>query len=174
MPVLEDIRILLVIAPEDFSERELLALQETFGREGAQMAVVNGTGQPGRGMYGAVVNPQSNFYDIDSRDFDAIIFIGGPGAAVYSHNRRALQLAREFNAAGKPVAALDVAPSILANADILHGRRATARPTERNIINVMGTYTGAPVEVDGNIITASSSVNAAELAAAVIAALRKR
>ena len=166
-------RILVVIAPYDFSERELVSLLQVFGREGAQTAVVNDTGQAGKGLHGQIVTPHGSFYHVNSADFDAIVFVGGPGAAAYSHNRRALQLVHEFNAAGKPVAALDVAPSILANAHILLNRRATARPTERDAINAFGIYTGAPVEVDGNIITASSSAHAGELANALVAALRR-
>jgi protease I len=150
-----------------------LALRQIFERDGAQTTTVNATGQPGRGMYGSTIVPHASFYHVDSKNFDAIIFIGGPGSATYQQNRRAQQLCREFNTAGKPVAAIDIAPVILAAAHILQGKRATARPTEREIINQLGTYTGSPVEIDGNIITASSSAHVNQLASAVIRALTK-
>ncbi|MBU5557585.1 MAG: DJ-1/PfpI family protein [Candidatus Aenigmatarchaeota archaeon] len=169
---LEGKRVLIVIAPYDFNDRQLAIISSTLSKAGLQLTVVNSTGQAAKGEQGNIVTPHSSFYHVESRDFDAIIFIGGAGSSVYRHNRRALQLVHEFFAAGKPVAAIELAPPILAAAHILRGRRATARPTERDDINAFGLYTGAPVEVDGNIITAQSTAHAAEFAVAILNALR--
>jgi protease I len=144
-----------------------------FEHEGAAVTITNSSGQPTKGAHGMLVTPHASFYHIDSADYDAVVFVGGAGASYYFHNRRALQLAREFYNAGKPTAAIDIAPSILANAHILRDRKATARPTERANIMALGLYTGAPIEIDENIITAASSAHVDELADAVIAALRR-
>ena len=72
----------------------------------------------------------------------------------------------------KVVAAICIAPSILVNAGILNGRRATAFPSERDNINAVGTFTGKPVEVDGKIITANGPEAAAEFGKKIADAIK--
>ena len=89
-------------------------------------------------------------------DYDAIIFIGGPGAIEYVANPAALDLAREAVRQRKVLAAIDTAPTILANAGVLRGVRATSFLSERNILIQAGAiYTGIDVEQDRLIITSS-------------------
>lgn len=165
---------MLVIPPYDFNDKQLAIIGGTLAKSGVQITVVNSTGQAAKGEHGSTVMPHGNIYHVNSADFDGVIFIGGIGSAAYHHNRRALQLAKEFADAGKPVGAIGLSPTILANAHVLRGKRATARPTERDAINALGLYTGAPVEVDGNIITAASTAHASEFTVAFITALAKR
>lgn len=166
-------RVLIIVPPYDYNDTQLLAISEALAKEQIQMMVANSTGQPSKGEHGSTLVPDADFYHVDSANFDGAVFIGGTGSSAYQHNRRAQQLAREFFEAGKPVAAIGLSPTILANAQILRGKRATGRPTERDAINALGTYTGAPVEVDGNIITALSTVHVAEFATAIIRALKR-
>ncbi|MHC4062693.1 MAG: DJ-1/PfpI family protein, partial [Planctomycetota bacterium] len=57
---------------------------------------------------------------------------------------------------GKVLAAICIAPVVLANAGLLNGVRATSFLSERETLQVAGAeFTGAPVERDGLIITAS-------------------
>ncbi len=164
-------KILIIIAPDNFNDREYSRPKEILGGEGAKITVANSTGQPARGMYGSIVKPDKNFYDVDSKDFDAVIFVGGSGTTVYFDNQRALQLAREFYNQGKLVAAICIAPSILANAGILNGKKATAFPSERNNINAVATYTGSKVETDGKIITGYGPEAASEFGQKILEAL---
>lgn len=167
-------RILLVIAPYDFNDKQLAIVASMLIKAGAQIVISNSTGQTAKGERGSVIRPDADFYHVDSRDFDGIVFIGGIGSAAYQHNRRAHQLAKEFFEAGKIVGAIGLSPTILASAQILGGKRTTGRPTERDMLNAMGQYTGAPVEVDGNIITALSTAYSAEFTNSIIMALSKR
>jgi len=87
-------------------------------------------------------------------DFDAIIFIGGVGAREYFNNGVAFDIAREAADKGKILAAICIAPSVLANAGVLNGVRVTSFPSERPRLQRAGAiYTGAAVERDGPIIT---------------------
>jgi protease I len=81
-------------------------------------------------------------------------------------------LAKEFNKDGKVVSAICIAPSILANAGILNGKKATSFPSQRNNINAVGTYTGTPVEVDGKIITGNGPQAAKDFGKKIAEALR--
>ncbi len=87
-------------------------------------------------------------------DYDAIIFIGGIGAAEYVANPIALNLAREAVRNRKILAAIGTAPTILANAGVLTGVRTTSLLSERSRLVLAGAlYTGTPVEEDRGIIT---------------------
>ena len=54
------------------------------------------------------------------------------------------------------VAAICIAPSTLANAGLLEGKRVTSFASEKQNIESKGaTYTGGMLEMDGKIITAN-------------------
>ena len=60
----------------------------------------------------------------------------------------------EFAAAGKVVAAICAAPSVLAAFGILQGKKATVYPGMEDKLTAAGAeYTGLPITLDGNIIT---------------------
>ncbi|MHC4617653.1 MAG: DJ-1/PfpI family protein [Planctomycetota bacterium] len=104
--------------------------------------------------------------------FDAIVFIGGPGASEYFNNPVAHNIAREAAAKGKILAAICIAPRILANAGVLAGVRATSFLTEREMLELADVkYTGAPVERDGPIITGRDPAAARLFATAIAEAL---
>ncbi|MBN2202742.1 MAG: DJ-1/PfpI family protein [Candidatus Aenigmarchaeota archaeon] len=165
-------KVLMIIAPSDFRDEEYFDTRKVLEEFGFDVKVANSTGQPSKSKFGKIVSPDSNFYEVDSNIYDAIIFVGGMGSAQYFGNNRALELARHFNEDGKIVAAICIAPSILANAGILVGRRATAFPSERDNINAVSTYTGNDVEVDNNIITANGPKAAIEFGKKIAEALK--
>ena len=167
-----DKKVLMVIAPEDFRDEEYFETRKVMEDLGNKITVANSTGQPSKSMFGKVVRPDKTLYDVSASDFDAIVFVGGSGAAAYFDNQKALSLAREFNKEGKVVAAICIAPSILVNAGILDGKRVTSFPSQRDNINAVATYTGKPVEVDGKIITANGPMAAKDFGKKIVEALR--
>ena len=62
---------------------------------------------------------------IDPGAFDAVIFVGGGGSEVYFDDPKAHNIARKAFKAKKLVCAICIAPSILAKAGLLEGRKAT-------------------------------------------------
>jgi protease I len=165
-------KVLMVIAPNDFRDEEFFDTKEILEQAGIEVTVVNSTGQPSKSMFGKIVTPDRNFYNIDIDDFDAIAFVGGQGAPAYFDSRQAYNLAKEFNESGKIVAAICIAPVILARAGLLSGKKATVFPSGRNDINAVGTYTGNKVEKDGNIITACGPEAAIDFGKAIVEALK--
>jgi protease I len=143
-----------IIAQNNFRDEELFDTQQVLENRGIETVVASRTTDMALGKLGAEVIPDLSLADIDVDDFDAIIFIGGRGAASYFEDQTVWKLARDFAVRGKVVAAICIAPSILANAGILMGNRVTAFPTEEENLRSKGAeYTGMPVEVDGKIIT---------------------
>lgn len=165
-------KILMVIAPADFRDEEYFETRKILEDAGNKVTVANSTGQPSKSMFGKLVKPDKSFYDVNAKDFDAIIFVGGSGTSVYFNNQQALNLAKEFNKSGKIVAAICIAPSILANAGILDDKKATSFPSERDNINAVGTYTGKIIETDGKIITGSGPEAAKEFGKKIAEALK--
>lgn len=95
--------------------------------------------------------------EVDTKIFDAVVFIGGGGSKLLFSNVEAQEIARTMFKENKVVAAICLAPVILANAGILNGKNATVAGTEAETIKSKGAnYTGPGVTVDGNIVTANA------------------
>jgi protease I len=163
---------LMVIAPKDFRDEEFFETKDVLEKANVDITVVNSTGQPSKSMFGKIVTPDKNFYEVDSDDFDAIIFVGGSGTTVYHSHKRTLELAKEFYDSGKVVAAICIAPTILVNAGILDKKKATSYPSERDRIKAVGIYTGKDVEVDDKVVTASGPQAAKEFGKKILEALK--
>jgi protease I len=75
---------------------------------------------------------------------------------VFFDDPLAQRLARTQCESGRLLCAICIAPSTLAHAGLLEGVRATAFPSQEIDLRQQGAvWTGAPVEVDGRIVTAN-------------------
>ncbi len=167
-------KVLLVIAPENFRDEELLHTKAELERAGAKTTIASTKTGEARGMLGARVMPNLMLDQVKVDDYDAVIFVGGSGSAVYFNDKRAISIAKEASDKGKIVCAICIAPVILANAGVLKGKRATVWPDKciQMIESKGATYTGKPVEVDGNVITAPGPEAAREFGRAIAKALK--
>ena len=128
-----------------------------------------------RGTLGNVAEATVLMNRLNVDDYDAIIFIGGPGDAEYVGNPLIINMVREAVRRGKVLAAIGVAPAILASANVLAGVRATSYLSERNVLVRAGAiYTGLPVQQDGLIITATGPAAALQFGRAIVDALGGR
>jgi protease I len=110
---------------------------------------------------------------IDVNDFNAIIFVGGSGAKEYFDDKTALDIAKQAKANNKILAAICIAPTILANAGVLDGVSVTSFESERIKLQKAGAkFTGVDVQTSGNIITASGPKAAATFGKAIAEALK--
>lgn len=157
-------RVLMVIAPENFRDEELLHTKEELERAGAETTIASTKTGVVKGLLGATAMPDIKLDQVNVDDYDAIVFVGGPGSSVYFNDKQALSIATQMFSKGKKTCAICIAPVILANAGMLKGKRATVWDGDyvRKIESKGATYTGKPVEVDGNIITANGPAAARE------------
>lgn len=152
---------LFIIAPENFKDEEYFTPKSVL--EANNIEVVTASLETEATSVGGKKQRADILLDQATTDYDAIVFIGGAGASVYFDNPKAHSLAKEFNNQGKIVAAICIAPSTLANAGVLEGKKATVFPSEKDNLEDKGTtYTGDDVTVDGNIITANGPAAAEE------------
>lgn len=149
-------RILMIIAPEKFRDEELFHTKEALEMKKHEVVIASTTTEEAHGMLGGKAKPAVTIGEVDIKAYDAIIFVGGVGAAIYFNNKTALQLAKTAFQKGKIVAAICIAPSILANAGILNGTRATSYPSEKENLESGGAiYVSEPVVVKEKIVTAN-------------------
>jgi protease I len=122
---------------------------------------------------GATAEIDKDISAVDVDEYDAVVFIGGQGASVYFDDSTALAIAKDAYEKGKVVGAICIAPSILANAGVLEGKKATCFNSESSNLETQGAeYTGSDVEIDGNVITANGPAAARKFGAAVAEALK--
>jgi len=148
-------KVVLVIAHSNFRDEELFDTQNEIRTAGHQTVIASTSLAEATGMKGGKASPKILLNDIDESDFDALVFVGGNGASAYFNNQKALRLAKDFFEAGKVVAAICIAPSVLANAGLLRGVKATAFPSEKgNLVKHGAEFLKVPVVVDDKIVTA--------------------
>lgn len=165
-------RAVMIIAPENFRDEELFEPKEILEKCGVEVKVASASLDVAVGKLGAGVKPDMLIKDIRARDFDAVIFVGGIGSKIYFDDQRAHSLVKEALKANRVVAAICIAPLILARSGVLKDKRATVFSSEEKEIKGLGAkYSGRPVEKDGNIITAAGPFAATEFGKEIAKAL---
>ena len=128
-----------------------------------------------RGKFGSTEQAEIALKDVNVSDYDRIAYIGGPGAAALKEDPDALRIARDTVQAGKPLGAICIAPTILAVAGVLRGKRVTGwddgEGTQiRFLEKADATFTDESVTKDGLIVTGNGP-EAAEEFGKIFAAL---
>ena len=149
--------VLMIIAPEQFSEKELFTIKNDLEEAGHRTIIASIAAGLCSGSRQSTITATHSLSDVHTEDYDAVVFVGGRGSEIYFASEVALRIAAEMAAAGKITAAICLAPAILAYAGVLENRRATvAKIQVRTLESKKVKYTGPGVTVDGHIITGSS------------------
>ncbi len=166
----------VLIAPQTgFQDAELLGTKRGLELASVQTVIASVRIGAITGSLGGVARSDLLLGRVRAEDFDAIIFIGGPGTVELVNNRMALDLARRAAALNKVVAASGNAPAILANAGIIAGARVTGLLSERDMLLLAGgIYTGTPVEKDGPLVTSAGPLVVPQFVMATLDALAGR
>jgi SagB-type dehydrogenase family enzyme len=165
-------RAVLIVPGANFRDEELFETQRILTGAGIKTVIASSRIGPLQGMLGGLAASEVTLDKVDVNDFDAVVFIGGPGAAEYFTNAVALGIAKEAAAKHKVVAAISFAPTILANAGVLRDVRATGFLPMREQMQEGGAkYTGNLIERDGLVITASDPSATVLFAQTIAAAL---
>ena len=165
----------MIIAPLQFHGTEFQDLKEIFTEGGAKIIVACSTlADANSGSFPQfIVKPDILIQEVQVKDYDAVVFIGGWGCAEYFDNLIIHKIAKQALEQGKILAAIELAPTILANAGLLNGKKATA--SRSYILKEKGAiYTGKHVERDGNIITGSGPNAATEFGQAIVSTLSEK
>jgi protease I len=92
--------------------------------------------------------------DADPGTYEGMLIPGGLSPDVLRADERFVELVADFDATGRPLAAVGHGPQLLLTAELARGRRVTACPTVLGDLRQAGAEVeDEPVVVDGNWIT---------------------
>jgi 4-methyl-5(b-hydroxyethyl)-thiazole monophosphate biosynthesis len=159
-------RVLCLLAP-GFEEIETVTPIDLLRRAGAMVVVAALSGDTAvTGRSSLTLHADTDLEAVMQDPFDLLLLPGGPGVKVLRSDGRAAKLAAEFAADGRLVAAICAAPTVLADARLLEGKRFTAH------FSVHGELTTAQgdkrVVEDGGIITSRGAGTAVEFGLALV------
>jgi protease I len=161
--------VLIVIAHENFEDNEFKVPYETLKNSGINVTVASTDTTPARGVRGTLVKPDITLDQVKTDDFDGLIVTGGPGCERLWDDRVLHDIVRSFNKQNKMIAAICIAPLVLARAGILEDKIVTAYPSVRDEIGkCCARCSDADVEVSGNVITCSGPKAAVEFATTIL------
>lgn len=163
---------LIIIAQKDFQDVEYQTTKDLLEMAGIGTVICAKKVGLCEGSLDGKVQAAIALEDVDVQDYDAVIFIGGAGSSRYFDDAQAHLTAQETINWNKPLAAICLAPAILAHAGVLEGRRATVWDGDKKQSQLFKqervVYTGELVTIDGNIITANGPAAARAFAQAII------
>ena len=99
-----------------------------------------------------------DFEQVEADSYDGLVIPGGRAPEYLRLNERVLEIVRQFDRAGKPIAAVCHGAQLLAAAGILQGRTCSAYPACAPEVRLAGgTYAEVAMDqahTDGNLVTA--------------------
>jgi protease I len=171
--------VVMVVAFRDFRDEEYFVPKKIFEENGIKITTASSSLGKAIGKLGGDTEIDVLIENINVDNYDAVIFIGGPGAYNYFENKVMHQIAQETIEKNKILAAICIAPVILAKSGVLKGRNATVWSSllDKSAIKILkdngAFFKDESVVVDGRIITASGPSAAEEFANKIINLLKQ-
>lgn len=178
MGVLSGKKVAIIVAFRDFRDEEYFIPKQILEENGAQIITASSSLGQAIGWMGGDTKVQVLVSELKTEKYDAILFIGGQGAAKYVDDADFHRVARETVEKNKVLGAICIASTILAKAGVLSGKKATvwSSPLDKSAIKILkaggASFQPGPVVVDGKIVTASGPEAAKDFAAAIINLLK--
>jgi protein deglycase len=142
----------LAILAEGFEEIEAVTPIDLLRRAGAHVTVAAlPEGIHVTGRCGITLHADTSLNAVGTGLFDCLFLPGGPGVKHLRADPRVRQLVLQHQAAGKWLAAICAAPTVLHDAGLLAGRRYTAHPSVAGELPAI--LADERVVVDGNLLT---------------------
>jgi protease I len=158
---------LLIIAKKDFRDEELFDTQDALESQGIETVIASSEVGSCEGVLGGTAEATLALRDVKPEDYDAVLFIGGGGSSVFFNDPKAHEIAKK----AKVLGAICIAPSTLANAGLLKGKRVTSYPSEKiNLESKGAIFESDDVVIDGKLVTANGP-KAARLFGEAVASL---
>lgn len=166
-------KIAMFIAFQGFRDEEYIEPKKALEAAGHTVVTVSTARGEARGKFRLTAQVDRTVDEIDPAEFDALTLVGGPGALEHLDTPKVHALFRKAAELGKLIGAICISPVALAHAGLLKGRTVTCFPDgAEEIRKAGGNCTGAEVEQDGKLITASGPVPARRYGQALAEALK--
>ncbi len=158
----------LVMFAEGSEELEAVTVVNILRRAGVTVTLAGLHAGSLRGSRGTMLLPDITLDDALNHVYDMVVLPGGqPGTNNLKADERVLQLVRKVAGQGRYVAAICAAPSVLAAAGLLDGKRATCFPGSLAAYPDVNLQTAAVVE-DGKLITSRGPGTAMDFALVLV------
>ena len=143
----------VIIMTDGFEEIEAVSCIDILRRGGVDVFVLGLESADVRGSRDIIVKTDLLFDDF-SGEFDAVVLPGGPGTGKLAESDKLIDFIKKANENRKICAAICAAPTVLAKAGILNGKKATCYPAPELEERLTGAvHLNDSVVVDENIIT---------------------
>ena len=167
----------LILATDGFEQSELIKPRDTLEQAGIETTIASPEDGEIRGWdqkdWGDPVEVDNTVDEAAPGDYDALLLPGGQiNPDKLRMNERAVAIVREFDEAGKPIAAICHGPWMLVEAGIVEGKTVTGWPSIRTDLKNAGAHVvDQEVAEDGNLITSRNPDDIPAFSKALIARL---
>lgn len=168
----------MIIAFSDFRDEEYFIPKEILEKSGVEIKIISNKVGKALGVNGGEAEVGFLLKDFNPSDFDAVVFVGGPGCLKNLDNENSYQMIREIIFQDKILAAICISPVILAKAGVLKGKKAAvwSSALDKSAIKILeenkAIFEVKPVVQDGKIITANGPATAEQFGKAILEALK--
>ncbi len=161
--------ILIFLSATNFSEEEYLIVKKVFLNAGKSIFITSDSNTVCSGNCGMKVKADIDFFNVNQKNFSAVVLIGGKGSKDYWNNEQLHYIVNNFKRTGKIVAAICSAPIILAKARLLSKIPATCWHEDKNeLINLGIEYKNRSIIAENAVVTADGPRSAEQFAETVL------
>lgn len=161
--------IAMIIAFNGFRDEEFFIPYEQFQKANYKVIVYSSQKGIAVGKLGGKFEVKHTLNEFNSDEISALVLVGGPGGYAYLGNKQLHKIILDTAKNGKLVAAICMAPQIVAQTGLLKGKKATIFVGDKDTLSHYGVkYTGKQVEEDGQFISADGPASAELFAKAII------
>lgn len=160
-------RVLIVIAPRDFNDDELLQPIRHFEDNDITFEIISSMKGMAVGMKGGKVLIEHTIEEAEVKgpdSYSALFIVGGNGSPYHLWPDKNLEkVVRKFDIAEKIIGAICLAPVVLAKAGVIKGKSVTSWSDDTAIDELIkngAIFKPDPIVVDGRIITANGPLAA--------------
>ena len=154
----------LIPLAQGCEELAAVTIIDILRRAGVTVVSAGLDAQPVRGSRGTALLPDTTLDEALKHSFDLVALPGGqPGTNNLKADKRIIALVQRMAQQDKYVAAVCAAPSVLASAGLLDGKRATSFPGSLDSFPKVQQHHAAVVE-DGKLITSRGPGTAMDFA----------
>lgn len=164
--------IAIIIAHVGYQPVEYGVPKKIFQEAGYKVVTVSDKPGKAQATDGSKTDVDVVLSKFDPKEYEAVVFVGGGGALEHLDNDISYRIIQNAVMANKVVAAICIAPRILAKAGALVSHTATGWDEDGLLKGVFDKhaviYQNAPVIKDKRVVTAKGPAQAADFAHAVL------
>lgn len=149
----------MVVAQNGYQDHEYDTPKKLFTADGFNVTTASSRIGECQGKLGGTTTATLSINHVNVAAYDAVVFVGGPGAIEYQHDQGAHKICQNVVSANKVLAAICIAPLILAQANVLNNKQATVWNEDGKQAVILedngATFIDQDVVKDEKIITAN-------------------